>query len=135
MLYDLCVKPPPRSLLESVFMLITNRRQYEEFLKTRVIMESLLAPHLDGGAKSLKETFEAYAGVALPYLGKVRSKTKESAHRTLDKWTNRGPLMVRPLWEAKEGNAKKLKSALVRGAQRVQAIEEDRRRGKLKRIG
>jgi hypothetical protein len=68
--------------------------------------------------------------------GNVRGlRWEESAHRTLDKWTNRGPLMVRPLWEAKEGNAKKLKSALVRGAQRVQAIEEDRRRGKLKRIG
>lgn len=134
MLYDLGQVPKPGSLLESVFSLLANRRQYQEFLKTRVIMEASLAPHIEGGKDRLSNAYEQYAKAMLPYLGKVRSTQSTEEQKTLQQWTNRGPLVVRPLWRAKEGAKGSWKSALARGRERVRQLEEARRAGRLRRI-
>lgn len=135
MLYDLGVAPMPRSPLESVFMLIANRRQYTEYLKTRVIMESALAPHAENGTEALQKVLDRYAKALMPYLDRAGTDKKEEEKATLDKWTNRGPMVVRPLWRAKEGARGGWKSALARGRRKVLELEEARRTGRLVRIG
>ena len=134
MLYDLGTVPKSKSLLESVLMMIANRRQYQEFLKTRVIMDASLAPHIEKGIDRLDESYQKYAKVMMPYLGKTRSTQTMDEQKQLDQWTNRGPLVVRPLWQAKTG-ARQWRSALARGKEKVAALEEARRLGHLRRIG
>ena len=58
MLYDLYGRPPPAgSLLESVFMVLAKRRQEQELLRTRVLVEAVLAPHVEKKGPGLSEAF------------------------------------------------------------------------------
>lgn len=136
MLYDLGTKPPPGSLLESVFKIMSQRRMLQELLRTKVLMEATLAPHAEEGAKSLQKTMDRYMEAMMPHLKKVGVKTSESEKEVLDRWTNRGPLGVRPLsTRPRGGNSRKITSALAKGRQRVQQLEADRKAGRLKPIG
>jgi hypothetical protein len=133
MLYDLASAPPERgSLLESLFLVLSKRRQEQEFLKTRVLAEAMLAPHIEGKGR-LTETFDDYANAMFPYLQSEKEKKEKLAADALKQWTDQKVLKVRPLWRAKEG-ARGLKSRLALGAERVKNAEEARRTGKLRRI-
>lgn len=133
MLYDLAQAPPEQgSLLESVLLIISKRRQEQEFLKTRVLVEATLAPHLEGESK-VSETFKDYMDTMFPYLGEERDTKETLAKQALDHWVGKGPLRVRPLWQSAE-KPRRIRSALQRGAEKVREIEKMRREGRLKRM-
>jgi hypothetical protein len=132
MLYDTAQESPePGSLLESLFLVLSKRRQEQEFLKTRVLAEAALAPHLE--KNNLKETFDDYASAMFPYLKSEREKRDKITKQALEHWTSKKAFKVKPLWTAKN-NAKGLRSKLAAGAERVQQLEAERKSGRLKRI-
>lgn len=133
MLYDLAQAPPEQgSLLESVFLVLTKRRQEQEFLKARVMVEATLAPHLEGKSK-ISDTFNDYMNAMFPYLAQQKSTQEDEMHQTLKKWTAGRAFKIKPLWEAKERPAR-FKSSLVRGRQKVEERERLRKEGKAKKI-
>lgn len=133
MLYDLAQAPPePGSLLESVFLVLTKRRQEQEFLKSRALVEAMLAPHLEGESK-VSETFNDYLNAMFPYLQHARDTKEDMAKEALKHWTNRAGFRVKPLWEHKDKPGR-FRSSLARGAERVRERERMRREGRSKRI-
>jgi len=133
MLYDLAQAPPePGSLLESVFLVLSKRRQEQEFLKTRVMVESTLAPHLEGESK-ISETFSDYMNAMFPYLKHQGQDKDRDMKKALKQWTDRTAFKVKPLWEAKDKPAR-FRSSLKRGQERVAERERLRKTGMARRI-
>ena len=137
MLYDLYGQPPePGSLLESVFMLISKRRQEQELLKTRVLVEATLAPHFENKSDMLTQTFKDYMDAMFPFFKKERGQKVEEEKVVLKEWSDKGPLKVEPLWNKDaQGTTKRFMSKLRKGAERVAQIEADRKSGRNRRIG
>lgn len=136
MLYDLYgAPPPPGSLLESVFMILSKRRQEQELLRTRVLVEAMLAPHVEKKGSTLSEAFGDYADTLFPFLRHKRTKSSEDAKKALKQWTDRHALRVKPIWNAmKDGPAKKMQSRLRKGADRVAKLEHERKGKRSRRI-
>jgi len=130
MLYDLADGPPkPGTLLESIFLVLVNRRQEQEFIKTRLLVEAALAPHSE--KHNLEKIFEQYTAQAFPHLEKKDDKEEEK--KALAAWTAHDKLVIRPLWDAAP---ERLKAASkLRGARdRVKKMEEDRKKDRLRRL-
>jgi hypothetical protein len=126
MLYDLAEGPPRRgTLLESVFMVLVNRRQEQEFLKTRLLVEAVLAPHTE--QSKLSDTFKDYAAQAFPHLHKQEASKDSLAKKALAAWTGIDKLYVKPLWEAAP-QRRKMSSRLHKARQKVEELEENRRK-------
>jgi hypothetical protein len=133
MLYDLSpVAPESGSLLESLFLVLTKRRQEAEFLRTRVLVEATLAPHLEGKSK-ISETFSDYFNAMFPWIKNQKSATETLMAQALEQWVGKKVLRVRPLWQSNQ-KPKKLKSSLERGRSRVEARERLKTEGKTRRI-
>lgn len=133
MLYDLSQAPPePGSLLESAFLVLTKRRQEQEFLRTRVLAEATLAPHLEGDSK-ISETFDDYMNSMFPYLRHQTTRSETDMKKALKQWTGRTAFKVKPLWQASD-SPKRFRSSLQRGKEKIAKMEELRRSGVLRRI-
>lgn len=130
MLYDRGVIPRPGSLLETVLTLVAQRRQYAQYLETRVLMEAMLAPHLKDS--KLDKTWERYANSVLPYIEGTSERTDEEEQKILNWWTSQKGMRVKPLWMASKNVPGRLRSALRRGAEKVKETERMRRQGRLK---
>lgn len=131
MLYDLADSPPlPGSLLESLFLIVTKRRQELEFLQTRLLIEAIREPNLE--KSGVKDSFQNYLEAAFPYLERERRKEGDEAREMLKKWTDQGALRVRPLWRGKENRG--VLSKLRKGAERVRQSEELRRKYRHRRL-
>lgn len=132
MLYDLATaSPEPGSLLESVFLIISKRRQEQEFLRTRTLVSATLAPHVENN--KLSEVFEDYFNAMFPWLKKEREDKEQLAKEALKHWAGKKAFAVRPLWTAKQAG-RGIKSRLRKGAEKVRKIEEERRKGRLRRL-
>ena len=132
MFYDLGRVPPPNSLLETLMAVFAQKKQYTDYLHTRVLVEAMLAPHTDGKLK-VDETFERYMQSALPYLGKSSVILEEKEKEVLKQWTGQKGLKVVPHLNKKTAPGK-IKSALKESARRVQHMENLRRLGRIKSI-
>jgi len=133
MLYDLSQAPPePGSLLESVFLVLTKRRQEQEFLRTRVLVEATLAPHLEGKSK-ISETFGDYMNAMFPYLQHQVPEKEGLMKQALKQWAGHRGFKVKPLWQTKDTPAH-FRSALSRGREKVEERERMRTEGKLRQI-
>lgn len=118
--------PPPGSLLESVLILVVQRRQKADILRTRVVVEAILAQTV----KSVRfdQTFQELVDTVLPYLKVVQAREEQSAKDVLKEWSQQR-LAVRPLWQANRSSS--LMSKLRRGAERLKATELERKAQKL----
>lgn len=136
MLYDLAQTPPEQgSLLESLFLVLTKRRQEQQFLALRVLVEATLAPHLEGKSK-ISETFSDFVDAMFPYLEGEKdssTSTENLMQAALKQWTGHPALRVKPLWNTKDG-PRRFKSSLVRGKEKVEERERMRREGIMRRI-
>lgn len=133
MLYDLAQAPPePGSLLESVFLVLTKRRQEAEFLQTRVIVEAALAPHLEGKSK-ISDTFNDYLNAVFPWFRLHKGKTEKDMADALKQWVGKKALRVRPLWQNSQ-KPKRIQSSLARGREKVEERERMRREGRVKKL-
>lgn len=134
MLYDLADGPPlPGSLLESVYLLTAKRKQESEMRKTEALAMAAAAPHVKDGGKLLSDALDSYRNTLMPFL--IDEKDREVAdHRALLKhWAEKVAFKVRPL-SPYGGDHQKVVSKLRRGAERVRASEELRRRTPHRRI-
>jgi hypothetical protein len=103
---------------------ISKRRQEQEFLRTRVLVEAALAPHLEGGGK-VSETFKDYANAMFPFLQGEKKKTVAMQKEALENWVSKGAMAVKPLWRSQEG-AKGWRSKLRKGAEAIKKREDQR---------
>lgn len=132
MLYDLSDSPPPpRSLLESVFLLLAKRRQEAEYYKTQAIIAGTLSPH-SSDTSAFRGAMDAYKDAVFPFLKGEKEKETRNVKASLKHWAEKVAFKVRPLWRAKEH--KGLVSKLRRGKERIQRSEELRRRKHYRRI-
>lgn len=118
--------------MESLFLVMSKRRQEQELLKTRLMVESALAPHVE--KSKVGETFDDYANAMFPFLKAERRKKEEKAKEILERWTGQGAMRVTPMPSRKASGLAGLRSKLELGAQRVRDAESARRSGRLKRI-
>lgn len=133
MLYDLGVVPKPGSLLETVLAVVAQRRQHTRYLETRLLVETMLAPHTKGESK-LDQSLERYTNSILPYMGNTAEKTDEEEQKILRAWTSQKGYKVKPLWMAKKNVPGRIRSALERGKAKVKEMENMRRSGRLKKM-
>ena len=126
MLYDQAAEPPaPGSLLESVFILVANRRQQVEYYKSKLLVAAAIAPHAEGGNKLLQEALDDYRYELFPFLEKQKDKADRDSKTVLKKWADVGAMKIKPLWRAQDN--KKIVSKLRRGKERVEEIEQERK--------
>lgn len=116
-------------------MVLAKRKQEQELLRTRVLVEAALAPHVEKKGGGLSEAFSDYMDAMFPFLRGTRTAKEELARQALKQWTDRGPLRVKPLWDVARGSTKRFHSKLRKGAERVAQIEAERKAGKRRRIG
>lgn len=116
-------------------MVLSKRRQEQELLRTKVLVEATLAPHVEKKGPGLSEAFAEYADSMFPFLKKTKTDKNELQREALKHWTSKGPLKVVPLWQANKGSTKAFYSKLRKGAERVAQIEAERKAGKRRRIG
>ena len=132
MLYDLASRPPtPGSLLESVFIFMSKRRQEAEYFKTKSLVIAAIADKMKDGGKLLDDALDQYRGLIFPFLGETKKQAERDTKAALKQWTNK-VLKIRPLWRAKEN--KPIVSRLRRGAEKVRQSEELRRKRPHRRI-
>ena len=130
MVYDMTDEPPPAgSLLESLFLLITKRRQEADYLKTRVLISAMREERLEKNV--LQEDFEDYLEASFPYHKSTKEKKDIQEKGALKEWIGKGALKVKPIWRAKDNKA--LVSRLRRGVERTKKSEELRRKYKHRR--
>lgn len=134
MLYDLASKPPPPgSLLESTFLLVSLRRREAELFQTESIITAILGTKAEK-FEPIEEALKAYKNAMFPFIQAETLKRSEMAKKALEQWTSHKALKVRPLWAAPDGKARRLQSQLKRSAERTQQAEELRRKKKHRRI-
>lgn len=130
MLYDLSEGPPePGSLLESVFILISKRRQEAEFYKTIAIVKATVSKD---GSDDLRDSLMEYGRRIFPFLERQEVKTEDMAKKVLEQWTSHKALKIEPLFRPRDGRG--VASKLRKGAERVKMAEELRRKMRHKRI-
>jgi hypothetical protein len=133
MLYDLAQTPPESgSLLESVFLVLSKRRQEQQFLALRVLVEAALAPHLEGKSK-ISETFGDFVDAMFPYLKKETTKGESLEREALKQWTGHRAFRVKPLWQSKD-QPRRFRSSLQRGKEKIAERERMQREGIMRRI-
>lgn len=131
MLYDLASEPPrPGSLLESVFLIMTKRRQEAEYFKTKSLIAASL-PISESGAKMLNEALDEYRSRLFPFLAEEKKKLDKDTKKALKQWTDK-VLKIRPLWRAQDN--KGVVSRLRKGAERTRKAEDLRRKHRHQRI-
>lgn len=131
MLYDLADGPPePGSLLESVLMVLCQRRMRAQYLQTSALVSAILAPH--SGGEGLEDTLRAYADAMFPYVSAQRAEKERYEKEALKHWTEKKVFSVKPLWRAHDD--RRVVSRLRRGAERLKRMEEERRSMKVRRI-
>jgi len=129
--YDLAKEPPrPETLLESVFILITKKRQEAEYFRTKSLVASNLAT-TEAGVKLLNEALDEYRSRLFPFLSGEKNKLDKTTKQALKQWT-RKVLKIRPLWRAQDN--KGLVSRLRKGAERTRKAEGLRRKHRHQRI-
>lgn len=134
MLYDLADGPPlPGSLLESVYLLTAKRKQEAEMRKTEALAMASAAPHIKDGGKLLADALDSYRSVLMPFLAREKDKEAASQRDLLKHWTDKVAFKVRPL-SPHGADHHKVVSQLRKGAERVRASEELRRRAPHRRI-
>lgn len=132
MMYDLAEAPPqPGSLLESVFRIVSKRRQEAQFYQTKAIIAAVLTTASDN-TKTLEEALDDYKNALFPFLEGEKAKETAVAKDALRQWAERVAFKVKPLWRANE--QKGFISRLRKGAERVKRLEEGRRRTRHRRI-
>ena len=132
MLYDTASGPPrPGSLLESVFILLAQRRQEAEYFKTKTLVMGSLVDKIESGPKMLGESLDQYRQLLFPFLAEEKRKLDVDSKKLLKQWTSR-ILKVRPLWRPEEH--KQVISRLRKGAEKVRKSEELRRSHHYQRI-
>jgi hypothetical protein len=132
MMYDLADGPPPSgSLQESIFLIIAKRRQEAVFFQGKMLMEAMLAPHVEDAVKMMSKSYEAFKDSMLPFLAGETSRASKKTRELLKHWTGRGPMRVRVIAPPKDNT---ISSALKRGAERIRQSEESRRKVPHKRI-
>jgi hypothetical protein len=79
MLYDLANQPPePGSLLESVFLLLTNRRREAEICQTEAIVVAILGSKT-GQVDIIENAMKSYKNALFPFLEAEKSKREDMA--------------------------------------------------------
>ena len=133
MLYDLAAEPPPPgSLLEFAFLLLTKRRQEAHYFQTQAIIASVLAT-VSKKDEALKEALDAFKDSLFPFLTAEKKKQDVDHKKILKHWTeNVTAMKIRPVWRA-EGQRGML-SKLRKGRQKVTDLEEERKTRKWRRI-
>lgn len=132
MLYDLSQAPPERgSLLESVFLVLSKRRMEAEVLRTRVLVEATLAPHLEGKTK-LPELFNDYVETMFPFFKGQKGATEKLMREALKQWTSKGNLRVKRMPSTQ--SYQKFKSSIERTKKKVQEWEKLEKSGRLRHI-
>lgn len=126
MYYDVGGRPEPGSLLESVLMIVANRRQEAEFLKAMALVKASVKD------ESLGDTLKLYSDTVFPYLEGQKKKKEMDAKEALRQWTAHTALQVKPLHRPSGNRA--VVSKLRKGAERLRQSEADRRRKKHWRI-
>lgn len=122
MLYDLAPGPPdPGTLLESVLLLVTKKRQEARFLEMRALMEAFFRPHTK--EDTFSEALNDYVNALFPYVAKERESRKKEERKALNWWTSLGALSVKPLWMAQD-DRKKIQSRLELARRRAEAAEK-----------
>lgn len=127
MYYDVGGRPEPGSLLESVLMIVANRRQEAEFLKSLALVKASTKD------ESLGDTLKLYSDTVFPYLEGQKKRKEMDAKEALKQWTAHRALKVQPLYRPSGNRA--VVSKLRRGAERLKRSEEERRSKKHWRIG
>lgn len=107
-------------------MVVHQRRQRADLLKTRLTIEAMLAPHVKGETK-LGDTYQQLVDLLFPYLARAGQAEKQRAVDVLKQWTSQ-TLKVRPLWRAKDN--RRFVSRLRKGAERAQAASSRLQRQK-----
>jgi len=134
MLYDLAKTPPaPRSLLESVFLLVSIRRRESELFQTQALVTAILGAAA-GSYEPVEEALKSYKDTMFPFLEAERVKKSDMEKEALKQWTSHQGFRVRPLWTAHAGGAKKLRSRLRKVAERNQQAEALRKKSNHVRI-
>lgn len=132
MLYDLSPAPPePGSLLESLFLLISLRRQEKELFQTEATVAAI-AGTAANNYQIIEEALQAYKNTIFPFLEAEKAKEDELHRQALEHWTNKVAFSVQPLWQANV--SKKVHSQLRRAAEKTRQAEELRRKKKHRRI-
>jgi hypothetical protein len=128
MIYDTMRSPPePGSVLESLLVLVSKRRQEAQVGAVRLLAEAVLRPMKDS-EKHLGEALESYLNSMFPYLAAKQSDKDISAKATLGNWVAKGPLKVRPLWQANKKRTTGLKSRIkerAHGIKRAKGVKLD----------
>lgn len=125
MLYDTAGGPPrPGSLLESVFILMSKRRQEAEYFKTKALIIASLASSSEKAGKMLDDALDSFRHCLFPFLAEEKKKQDVDSKKLLKSWTSK-VLKVRPLWRAKDHQG--VVSRLRKGAERVKQAEKIRR--------
>lgn len=129
MLYDLGVRAPPKSRLESVLMVVAHRRQTQAFYQTKVLVEANLAPHRQDSGKALQEALKKYAEAMMPFLAKLSSEAEVRRKKNLELWTGQGPIVIRPRPVPRlSGQGRAAQSELERRRKQVLAMEQQKKR-------
>ena len=122
MLYDLAPGPPdPGSLLESVLLLVTKKRQEARFLEMRALMEAFFRPHTKDD--TFTDALNDYVNALFPYVAGEREERKKKEREALKQWTSVGALKVKPLWMAKD-QRKQLQSRIEQARLRAEVAEK-----------
>ena len=125
MMYDLAkTAPPPGSLLESLFLIVSKRRQETEFLKTKLLVAATREANLED-ENVVPKAYKEYVHALFPYLEEDVKKELDDAHSMLKKWTDLKALTVKPIWRATDH--KGIMSKLRKGAERTKHAEDLRR--------
>lgn len=131
MLYDQYGRVPKRgSLTESLFSLIAKRRLDQEYYRTKVVVEAVLAPHVK--ESKVADAFDDFSSSVFPFLRKNKISRDQAAKQELGRWVGRG-IKIKEFVHPKV--AEKYKSRLKLGAEAVRKAEEQRKAIAHRRIG
>lgn len=113
-------------------MIIAKRRQEATFYQAKMMMEAILAPHIEGAGALAAKSYEAFKDSMLPFLAGESKKATKQTKELLKHWAEKGPMRVKAMWKPRDATS--MFSKLKRGAEKVKQQEEQRRRNPHKRI-
>lgn len=123
MLYDTAGAPPtPESLLESIFIIISQKRRKAEFYTLRA---TILASLLSGPAATkelsvqLDEALKEVIETVIPFAAGKGTNLDDDAKSALKKWVESGPRSVRPAAGLMDTNSMKMASKLKRAKEKA----------------
>ena len=110
--------------MESLFLIVSKRRQETEFLKTKLLVAATREANLED-ENVVPKAYKEYVHALFPYLEEDVKKELDDAHSMLKKWTDLKALTVKPIWRATDH--KGIMSKLRKGAERTKHAEDLRR--------